>query len=174
MLKLSGSLLNQPVLSLRTGDTIAVSESLIINPNNLKIEGLYCIDNRSRQRLVLLTQDIRDSIQQGLVVDDYTALTEPLDLIRLEPILKLEFELIGKPVQTAKKQKVGKVTDFAADDQTLYIQKLYVSQSLIKSLSNGQLSIDRNDIVEVTNKRIVIKELQRPTNSGVTATAPAT
>ena len=171
MLQLSASLLNRSVVSLRTSGVIATIESAIINPNNLKIEGFYCISGR--ERLVLLAQDIRDNVPQGLVVNDHDVLTEPGELIRLQSVRKLQFELLGKPVQTASKQRVGKVTDFAVDDQTLYVQKLYVSPSIIKSLTTNQLSVDRNQIVEITSKRIVIKNLEKPIKGGLQAAVPA-
>ena len=173
MLQLSASLLNRPVMSLRTGGVVATTESAIINPNNLKIEGFYCQDHFSKNKLVLLTQDIRDVINEGVVIDDHGVMSEPKELVRLEKILNLEFELLNKAVQTVTKERVGKVTDFAADNQTFYVQKLYVGQSLLKSLSTGQLSVDRTQIVEITNKRIVIKELLEPIKTGVISTAPA-
>jgi uncharacterized protein YrrD len=173
MLQLSASLLNQPVMSLRTGGEIARIESAIFNPNNLKIEGFYCNDHFSRQKLILLTQDIRDNIKQGIVVNDHDVLSEPDELIRLQSVLELNFELLGKPVETVSKHKVGKVTDFAVDSQSLYVQKIYVGPSLIKSLTSGQLSVDRNQIVEITNRRIVIKDLEAPVKGGAVATAPA-
>lgn len=172
MFKLSAALQNQSVISLRTGGKIATSESLIINPNNLKIEGLYCIDQFSNARLVLLTQDIREVVGQGIIVDDQDVLVEPIELIRLQDVLEMKYELVGKPVQTTQKEKVGKVHDFAVDDQSYIVQKLYVSQSLLKSFSTSQLSIDRTEIVEVTNRRVIIKELLKPSKSGIIAPAP--
>lgn len=174
MLKLSGSLLNQPVVSLRTGGTVARTESAIINPHNLKIEGFYCIDSRSKQRLILLIQDIRDIIPAGVVVDDYDVLSESSELVRLRQVLDLAYELHGKPVQTVKKHRLGKVNDYAVDDQAFFVQKIYVERSLLKSLSNDQLAIDRTEIVEVTDKRVIIKEIQKTSKAGLPAIAPAT
>jgi uncharacterized protein YrrD len=173
MLQLSASLLDRSVVSLRTSGEIATIESVIINPNNLKIEGFYCNDKFSRKRLILLAQDIRDNIKQGIIVNDHDVLTEPEELIRLKSVLELEFDVMGKPVETVSKQKIGKINDFAVDDQTLYIQKLYVGPSIIKSLTSGQLSVDRNQIVEITNRRIVIKDLEKPIKGGMPVTAPA-
>ena len=173
MLQLSASLLNQSVMSLRTGGEVAKVESAIIDPNNLKIVGFYCNDYFTKTKLVLLTQDIRDNIKQGLIVNDHEVLTEPEELIRLKPILELDFELLGKPVETVSKHKVGKVSDFAVDSETLYVQKIYVGPSLLKSLTAGQLSVDRNQIVEITNRRLVIKDLDAPVKGAVGATAPA-
>lgn len=172
MLQLSASLLNQPVMSLRTGGQVATTLAPIINPNNLKIEGFYCQDRfDKKQQLILLYQDIRDFIKQGFVVNDHESLTPQDELIRLKDIMELEFELIGKQVVTTAKERLGKVNDYATETQTMYIQKLYVSQTLLKSLSTGSLSVDRSNIVEITNKKIVINEILRPTPAGAPATA---
>jgi uncharacterized protein YrrD len=173
MLQLSGSLINQPVMSLRTGGQIATIVAAIINPNNLKIEGFYCQDILDKkQPLILLYQDIRDIIPKGIVVNDYEVLAEPKDLVRLKKILALNFELIGKQVYTLSKEKLGKVTDYAADTDTMYVQKLYVGQSLLKSLTGGSLSVDRTQIVEITNRKVVIQDILQGTPEGATATAP--
>lgn len=158
MLKLSQSLLNRPVMSLRTGQQVATTTRAIINPNNLKIEGLYCSSRFKRHETVLLYQDIRDIIPQGLVIDEQEVLAEPHDLVRLKETLQLSFELIGKQVVTVSKRKLGKVTDFATEVETMYIQKLYVSQGVLKSFTGGSLGIDRNQIYEITDKKIIVND----------------
>ena len=170
MLQLSNTILNRPVMSLRTGTQVATVTGPIINPNNLKIEGFYCTDRFTNEQLVLLYQDIRDLIAQGFVIDDHDVLTEARELVRLKKILKLKFELIGKPVETVGHKKVGKVSDYAVEVSTMYIQKIYVSQSIFKNFSGGSLSIDRGQINEITNKRIIINDL----DARSPATAPAT
>jgi uncharacterized protein YrrD len=160
MLQLSGSLLNKAVMSLRTGGQVATTTAAIINPNNLKVEGFYCQDNRSNKHLVLLYQDIRDVLGKGIVVDDYEALAEAEDLVRLKDILSIHFELMGKQIVTVSKDKVGKVSDYAVETTTMYVQKIYASQSLLKSFTGGSLSIDRTQIVEITNRQIVIQDLE--------------
>jgi sporulation protein YlmC with PRC-barrel domain len=172
MLQLSAALLNQPIMSLRTGGAVATAIEPIINPSNLKIEGWYCTDRFNKGTLILLSQDIRDVIKQGLVVDDHEVLVEPDDLVRLKDVLKLHFSLIGKPVVSDKKRRIGKLTDYAVEVETLYIQKLYASQSVLKSFSGGNLSIDRSQIVEITNRQVVISDPLQPTKAAV-ATAPA-
>ncbi len=158
-------------MSLRTGAAVATSQALIINPNNLKIEGLYCVDRFSNERLILLQQDIRDMVPQGIAINDHDALTDPEDLIRLQDILKLNFEILGKPVVTVSKKRLGKVNDFAADSESLYIQKIYVGQSVFKSLSGGQLSIDRDQVIEITPNKIVVQDPLQPTRASAPATA---
>lgn len=94
MLQLSGTILDKQILSLRTGSAIADVLMPIINPNNLKIEGFYCQDSIEKAQLILLYQDIRDILPQGIVVDDHDVLADPEDLVRLKEILDLNFELI--------------------------------------------------------------------------------
>lgn len=166
MLQLSASILNKSILSLRTGMPIATITAPIFNPNNLKIEGFYCQDRFDKKELVLLYQDIREMLPQGYVVNDHDVLVEPGDLIRLKEILEIGFELIGKHVETISKVKVGKVSDYAVETETMFVQKIYVSQSILKSLTGGSLSIDRSQINEITPRRIIINELLK--------TAPAT
>lgn len=174
MFQLSASLINQPVMSLRTGAPVASDTKPIINPNNLKIEGFFCQDRFSKETLVLVTQDIRDKIPQGFVINDHEVLSPPDDLIRLKKVIDIEFELIGKPVVTEKNQKVGKVNDYAADLASMYIKKIYVGQSMIKSISNGQLSVERDQIVEITSKKIIIKEPLKPKRIRAERTIQAT
>lgn len=166
MLQLSSYLLNRPVLSLRSGNAVAWVSAPIFNPHNLRIEGFY-VKTRDRKDLILLCQDIRETGGRGLIVNDYDVLAEPQDLVRLKALLELNFELPGKAVHTTTHEKVGKVSDYAVETMTMYVQKLYASQPIWKNLGGGTLSIDRSQIVEITNKTIVIGDLHQ------TAPAPA-
>jgi sporulation protein YlmC with PRC-barrel domain len=158
-------------MSLRTGQQVATITAPIINPNNLKIEGFYCADRFEKDPLVLLYQDIRDIIAQGFVVDDHDVLSTPDELIRLKEVLDINFVLIGKPVVTTSKESVGKVSDFATELETMYIQKIYVSRSIMKSLTGGNLGIDRNQINEITDRKIIINELLKTAPAGAGAIA---
>ena len=169
MLQLANSLNDLPVMSLRTGGMVAKAERPIINPNNLKIEGWYCRDHFSKKQLILLTKDIRDIVPQGLAVDDYDVLSSPEDLIRIKEILDLDFQLITISVVTNNRRKLGKVSDFAANMSSFYIQKLYISQPVYRTLSGGQLSIDRSQIVEISPSRIIVRDVEEKVNSPVAA-----
>jgi sporulation protein YlmC with PRC-barrel domain len=170
MLQLSNSLLDKSVLSLRTNSPIATITGPIINPNNLKLEGFYCQDRFDKKQLVLLYQDIRDMLPQGYVVNDHDVLSDPSDLVRLKDILALNFDLIGKQVVTVSKEKVGKVSDYAVEIETMYIQKVYVAQSIMKSFTGGSLSVDRSQINEITPQRVIINDLMKRAPAAATAT----
>ncbi|HEU4967117.1 MAG TPA: hypothetical protein VFT53_06635 [Candidatus Saccharimonadales bacterium] len=171
MLQLSINLLNRPVLSLRTGSPVAWVTTPIINPTRLNIEGFYVTDSVDHSQLILLYQDIRELSPQGYIIDDHDVLAQPADLVRLQNVLTMNFDLLNKPIETVSHEKIGKVNDYAVETTTMYIQKLYVGRSIWKSFTSGSLSIDRTQIAEVTNKRIVINNLLQGMPSVVPATA---
>lgn len=171
MLQLSNVFDNRPVLSLRSGTPVATLIEPIINPNNLKIEAFYCQDSVNKQTLVLMPQDIRDILDQGFVVNDHDVLVEASDLVRLKGVIELHFELIGKLVITSEGSKLGKVDDFSTELNGMVIQKLYVSQSIFKSFTGGNLGIDRSQIIEITDKQIVVQDASVKAPASARATA---
>lgn len=158
MLKLYESTQGSHVLSLRIGRSVARIVMPIINPNNLFIEGWYVEDLKTKENLILLTNDIREIIPQGFVINDYEVLADKKELVRLNKILELNFNLLGLKTVSENGTNYGKVNDFAFDTNSSFIQKLYVSQPIIKSLSNGNLSVDRTQIIEITNKKVTISD----------------
>lgn len=160
MLQLSQNFSNRPVISLRTGGRIGKILGMVINPANLQIEGFYCQNEIDiKKTYILLTQDIRDIVSQGVVVDDHDAFVEPNELVRLKHLLDLQFSVIGKPVYTESHNRLGKVNDVAIDTDTMMIQRLYVGQSVFKSIAGGTLNIDRSQIVGVSDTRITVQDL---------------
>lgn len=145
-------------MSLRTGGPIGTVISPIINPTNLKIEGWLVDDYMQRQRGVLLSQDIRDIIVQGFVVNDHESISDPAELVRLKPIMDLNFEVIGKVVVTQNKHRIGKIKDYALEKDTFFIQKLYTEQPLLRSLNGSSAIVDRSSIVEVNNHKIIVSD----------------
>lgn len=158
MLTLGQQLIGKNILSLQIGRPIGVTTEAIINPNNLKIEGWHAVDSNNKKAVVLLSLDVRDILPQGFVVNDHSALTKHSELVRLKKILEYNFSLIGKSVVTTGRKKLGKVSDYTFEKNGFVIQKLYVSQSILKNLTGGSLMIDRTQIVEINHKRVVVKE----------------
>jgi hypothetical protein len=158
MLKLSASLLHRPVVSLRTGQAIAIASDPIINPHNLKILGWWC-NMPGNGQMVLLAEDVREDIAQGLAVNDDDALSNPADLVRYQEILDIHFDLMSKVVKT-KRQKIGKVHDYSYNEG-MFVQKLYVAKSIVKVFTNEDtVIIDRNQILEVTDNYILVKDTE--------------
>lgn len=158
MLKLYESIPGINVMSLRTGSPVGNIIRPIINPNNLYIEGWFVKEPRNNDQLILLSNDIRDVLPQGFAINDYEVLSQPSELIRLKELMELNFKLINLKVSSEGGKTYGKINDYAFETKNFYIQKLYVGQSLVKNFSGGSLSIDRSQIIEVTNRRVVIED----------------
>lgn len=145
-------------MSLRTGQPVATTTRAIINPDNLKIEGFYCTDRFDKSTLVLLYQDIRDVLVQGIVINDHDVLSEPGDLVRLKKIMDIDFDAMGKSVVTTSGKRLGKVSDYAVEVETMYMQKLYVSRNILKDFAGGSLGISRDQVQEITDKKIIVSD----------------
>jgi hypothetical protein len=155
------------------GGPIAVVKSPVINPNNLHIDGWRVTDNRSGRELILLSKDVREIIDKGLIVNDHEVLSPAKDLIRLKDVMQINFLLTGVKVQSISKQSYGKVIDFAFDSSSFYIQKIYSGQPILKSLSGNSLSIDRSQIIEITPSKIIIEDPTIKVSDTEPALAPA-
>ena len=157
MLMLSNTLKDRPIMGLHTGSQIAVALEPIIDPNNLKIVGWWCQSSHFSGQCVLLADDVREVMTAGLAVNDESALSAPSDLARHKEVLQIKFQLLDKLVKT-KNHKLGKVSDFTYDE-SMFIQKLYVSRPLTKLFSNEDtLIIDRNQILEVTDTYVLVDD----------------
>lgn len=169
MLVTHTALLGKRVLSLRSFAPIGYIADIVVDPKNLHIEAFYVrVDQKTH--LLLLAQDVRELLPRGCVVNDLNDLSPAEDLIRLQPLLKLNFILLGKPVYAGTK-KVGKVTNYSADDKGLFVQKLYVQPPLLQSFIVSELTIDRRAIIEVTSKKILIADDTQKVSASEAVTA---
>ncbi len=173
MLQLSDAFFNRNVLSLRTGGPIGQAIKPVINPNNLKVEGWFATASGDRDPKILPSLEVRDIITKGIVVNDHTSLTEPEDMVRLKDVLEIEFALKGKKVYTENKKLIGKIQDYSIDDKSFLIKKLYATQSLLRGIAKQDIIIDRNQIIEITDKKIIISEPSEKVSDRSPATAPA-
>ena len=120
----------------------------------------------------MLTENIREMAPDGLMVDDETSLSSPAELARHREILDIKFQLPDKLVKT-KRQKLGKVSDYTFDE-SMFVQKLYVTRSLTKIFSSEDtLIIDRDQILEVTDHHILVEDTDVKATEEVTVPAGA-
>lgn len=151
------ALIDLPVASVQATHRIATVIKPIIDPRNLFIVALYVQTHPNVEPLVLFTSDIRSASSQGLLIDHDDQLMETEDLVRLKEIIGINFDLIGKRVETEDGKKLGKVTRYAFDMGGWQIIKLYVGQALVKNPGSAGLIISRQQIVKVTDSRVVVK-----------------
>ncbi len=158
MLKLSNTLFNLTIFSLRTGHPIGVASKPLINPKNLKIVAWFAESKFENCLMLLPTIEIREIGTQGIAVNDREAITPAEDLVRLTTLIKVDFQLLGKKVVDEARQPLGKVSDYALDPESFFIQRLYVTPPFFRKLTSGQKIISRQQIIEITDKKIIVND----------------
>jgi len=156
MLLLGSSFEKIPLLSLRIGSVIGSVVGHLINPHTLRIDALWVKVGGFKQPLLLLTQDIREVSLQGVVVDDRDVLIEASEALRLKPIIDLRYELIDKKV-ISMHLPLGKIADYALDKDSFFIEKIYVEPTAWRKLQSNRLTIDRSQIIEVSQTHVRVK-----------------
>lgn len=163
MLVYSSSTLNFPVLSLHVGGPVAYVDQAIVDPENLQIIAFAVsgpfIDNDPEIGNILLPDDIRDFSPDGFIIDSTDRFVFAEDIVRLQEVLDLNFDIIGLKVITndKKPKKLGKVVDYTYDTESFMIYQVIAQRPLLESFNDPQLTINRSQIVELDDYTIKIK-----------------
>lgn len=155
---LASALRDLPVISLQTGERVAVSKEIVIDPENFNIMAMLCETSQHGTKRVLMMRDARQVAQDCLIVDSEDELAEPDDVVRLQPLLKDRFQLVGRSVVTDLGRKLGVAEDYTINLETMKLQKLYVRQSILRSWLGSSLIIDRAQIVDVNGRQIIVRD----------------
>lgn len=155
-----------PIVSLQTGGVLAHIKSPIIDPRHLHVVAFYCEGpGLEGDHTVLHTDDIREVSNIGLIVDSTEDLMSPDDLVRLQEVLKFNFSLADKQVVDDTGHKLGRVANFALETDTFYIIKLHVKPTLLSAMSTAEKIIDRAQIIEITDKKVIVKSATTETKA---------
>lgn len=168
------NLVDFPVLSLHTGTPIAKVSQVIIDPDQLKIIAFYIepLVNLGDAGNILLIDSIREVSHLGLIVDSSDEFASDGEVVRVDNVTKLHFEIVGLNVVTKKKAKLGKVSGYVVESKAWQIQQLIVERPFFKAIFDPELVISRREIVEVYDDHIVVKEEKSKTQKPATITAP--
>lgn len=158
MLRFIDQLINQPILGIRGGRQLALTLEPILDPRKLKIEAFYSQVRTSQDDMVLFTSDIRELGSLGIIVDSEDVIMPTTDLVRLEELIDLNFDLLGKLVVTESGDRLGKVDNYAVDDLNFKIEKIYAKPTGLKALNKSDFVIARRQVANVNNKEVVVKD----------------
>lgn len=162
MLLLGSRIIGIPVMGLQTGTKLASIKTPIINPGNLNIlayevEGFLLSEHPSFLRIA----DVRELSDIGMIIDSNDEFVGIHDVIALQKIYELNFNLIGMKVIDETKRKLGKINDYTIDTDSFVIQQLNVKPGVIKGLADAELLIHRSQIIEINNYNIVVRTTAR-------------
>lgn len=150
-----------PVLSLHVGGAVANTKRAIIDPEDLKViaytlEGAI-IKNDPEVGDILDTKDVREVSESGLIVDSTDRFTTREDVVHLDEVMGLNFNLVGLKVVTTDGKKLGKISDYTLDSNTFMVYQLIVDRPFMSSLIDPELTINRSQIVEIDDYKVTIK-----------------
>jgi uncharacterized protein YrrD len=148
-----------PIISLQTGQVIAHVIKPVINEATLEVAALTCAVGRfQRDKGVILMRDIRQVARDCIVIDSFEEIEDANEIVRLKDIVERDFEPVGKSVISESSQKLGRVEDYTINLETYMLQKLYVHQSLMKSIMFNNLVIDRTQIIDISPKHFTVRD----------------
>lgn len=147
-----------PVISLQNGETIALIRRPIIEIAKFEVVALECNAARQYQRLAILPQDIRQLSDSHVLVESEEELVEPQEVIRLRQSIEKPFEPIGKLVVSELERRLGRITNYEINLENNRIQRLWVRPAKIKFWFGPEIAIDRTQIVDVTPKRVIVRD----------------
>lgn len=161
MLLTGSKITGTPVLSLHTGGAIAFVQSAVIDPEDLRViayvlEGPY-LKNNPDVGNILMTDDIREVSRSGLIVDSSDRFVEREEVIHLDEVMNLNFNLVGLKVVTQKDKKIGKISDYTLDSGTFSVYQLIVQRPFMAAFLDPVLTINRSQIIEIDDYKITIK-----------------
>lgn len=172
MLRLASQVIGSNIISVHAGGAVGKLGRPIINPHNLTVPAFWVEQANGNTETALMSQDIREFSFQGCVINHEEELTEVADLIRLQELIKINYDLIGKDVRTESKKKLGKVEEYVINMNGFVVQKIHVKPPAWKSFSDSSKIIDRSQIVEVDDNKIVVKDASVKESSRVAQPVP--
>lgn len=159
MLILSEAISGKKVMSIHAGGAIAAASEAIVEPKNLKIVGFSVFARGIDYFSVVHSSDIREWSALGIIInseDDVMEVDENMPKIR--EIVESKFKLEGIGVRTESGKRLGRVKNYVFETDGYFVVKLYVEKAGLLSLMSQPLVIDRDTVVNVTNKFIVISD----------------
>ena len=143
------------------GGPVAWTDKEIIEPETLKIVGFLLRGPLVGRECgeILDMRDVREfDTGAGMIVDSADDFANRGDIIKIDKILKLNFSVVGLKVETKKGVKLGKIIDYIVTSDNLMIQQLIVQRPALKGFLDPELTISRDQIVEVADYKIIVKD----------------
>ena len=162
MLVSSSHLIGTPILSVQAGAPIAKVSGVIIDPNDLKIIAFRLVGPlTNRGQNLLDARSVREYSNFGMVVDSAEEFSAPGEIVHIDKVLSLNFDLLNLKVETKKGSKLGKIIDFTVTSEDFIVQQIIVKRPIVKAFIDPELTISRKEIVEVTDYKVIVKDEEK-------------
>ena len=158
MLLTISRMVGSPIMSLQTSKQLATIGQPIINPHDLNVIAFFVNGPRlDFEPAVLFSSDIRELGRIGVIVDSSDSIMSPDDLVRLKKILDYRFSLDRLKVIDDHNHKLGVVDDYSFDSKDFIVKQIFVQPTMARRLSVTHLTINRSQIIEIDNQKLVVR-----------------
>ncbi len=160
-------LIGLPVAAIDSGSKIGVVSKVVVEPQNgnllgfmVKSGGLFS------ESKALATIDVFEWDPNGLVTRTIDNLVPPAEIVRLNEILKINFDLLDLKAKTEAGKNLGQVENFLVDSATGTVVKYY-----LKDLISGKRVLSSDKVIKIDKAIIFSDEVGEipPDAAGVTA-----
>ena len=159
MLVLSEAISGRKVMSIHSGGAISQLGEPLIDPSSLKIIAFATSTRGQRYFSVLHTSDIREWSGLGVIInseDDIMEVDE--NMPKIKDLAEEGFRLDGIGVRTESGKRLGKVVNYVFETEGFFVVKLYIEKVSILGLIKSPISIERDSVINVTKKFIVVAD----------------
>ncbi len=149
-------LLGLDIYSLQTGEKVGHVGQDIIDPYNLKIAAVT-VEKTNIKSAVLLSQDVRECSDEGLVVNDASDIVSSDGMPRLCKVMDYNFKLFKVKVYDDHGHYLGRVIDYTLAPDSFDIIQIVVKPAALSMERGGRLRIHREQVIEINNKKIIVE-----------------
>lgn len=150
-LVLASSMLRLPVGTLQPPVRIGRVKDVVIDPKGGAFLGVTVSTSLLKPPLFTTAADIIAVDRGGLVIKSEESLVEINEIVRAKEAIRQGVRVIGLPVVTQSRKRVGRVSDLAIDLEGERVAKYYVHSWLSERI------IPSTNVVKITRKELVIE-----------------
>lgn len=162
MLIKNDKLIGSPVISIQASAPVATLSEPIIDPDSLKIIAFRVSGPAASPSANLLAvSSIREYSNYGAIIDSEEEFVADDDIVKIRNILDLNFHLLNLRVETKKGTNLGKISGFTVAPEDFLLQQLIVKRPMVKSFIDPELTIPRQEVVEVTDTKIIVRDEEK-------------
>lgn len=129
-------------------------KDVVIDPEKGKILAFIVDTNKN---LIITPMDVI-SWHDVLHINDRNVIIHGDEILRVQTVQKHDVKVFGNRVETKDGKYLGKVMDYAIDDHSMVLKKLFVAKGILGLVRYDTRIIAAKNILEILPDKIVVKD----------------
>ena len=150
---LRSDIIGRPVGALEEKAKVGTARDVVVNPEDGRVLALVVGTGIFKKgQKVVGWQDVRAVEESGIVIGSKEQMLAPLEIVRVNQLMKDSFHLVGLPVVSSGGVRIGRVNNFCFDATTGQLVQLFV-----KGFWGPNRIINWATVVRIEPNRVVIR-----------------